>query len=70
MSIKNAVISALQDLSSVVCKSIKELEHVTNVGNQNRAVGYVQPTILYSYKYYGRVAKPECPNALSLSLSV
>lgn len=29
----------LQDLQSFVCKSVKEIEHVMNVGNQNRAVG-------------------------------
>lgn len=29
----------VKDLSSFVCKSIKEIEHVMNVGNQNRAVG-------------------------------
>ena len=28
-----------QDLQSFVCKSVKEIEHVMNVGNQNRAVG-------------------------------
>ena len=30
-----------QDLSSFVTKSVKEIEHVMNVGNQNRSVGYV-----------------------------
>lgn len=29
----------LQDLSSFVCKSVKEIEHVMSVGNQNRSVG-------------------------------
>ena len=29
-----------QDLSSFVTKSVKEIEHVMNVGNQNRAVGW------------------------------
>lgn len=29
----------LQDLSSFIAKSVKEIEHVMNVGNQNRAVG-------------------------------
>lgn len=29
-----------QDLQSFVTKSVKEIEHVMNVGNQNRAVGY------------------------------
>lgn len=29
----------VKDLSSFVCKSIKEIEHVMTVGNQNRAVG-------------------------------
>jgi hypothetical protein len=29
----------LQDLSSFVTKSMKEIEHVMNVGNQNRSVG-------------------------------
>ncbi len=29
----------VQDLSSFVAKSIKEIEHVMTVGNQNRAVG-------------------------------
>ncbi len=28
-----------QDLSSFVTKSVKEIEHVMNVGNQNRSVG-------------------------------
>jgi len=28
-----------QDLSSFVTKSIKEIEHVMNVGNANRVVG-------------------------------
>ena len=30
---------AFQDLSSFVTKSIKEIEHVMNVGNNNRSVG-------------------------------
>lgn len=30
-----------KDLQSFVTKSVKEIEHVMNVGNQNRAVGYV-----------------------------
>lgn len=29
----------VKDLQSFVCKSVKEIEHVMNVGNQNRAVG-------------------------------
>jgi len=29
----------VKDLSSFVCKSISEIEHVMNVGNQNRSVG-------------------------------
>lgn len=29
----------VKDLSSFVAKSVKEIEHVMNVGNQNRAVG-------------------------------
>ncbi|KAI1280416.1 Kinesin-like protein Klp68D [Halotydeus destructor] len=29
----------VKDLSSFVCKSIKEIEHVMTIGNQNRAVG-------------------------------
>ncbi|KAG1692022.1 Kinesin-like protein KIF3B [Nymphon striatum] len=29
----------VKDLSSFVCKSIEEIEHVMNVGNQNRSVG-------------------------------
>lgn len=29
----------VKDLSSFVCKSVKEIEHVMSVGNQNRAVG-------------------------------
>ncbi|XP_013792004.2 kinesin-II 95 kDa subunit-like [Limulus polyphemus] len=29
----------VKDLSSFVCKSIKEIEHVMTVGNQNRSVG-------------------------------
>lgn len=29
----------VKDLSSFVTKSIKEIEHVMNVGNQNRSVG-------------------------------
>lgn len=29
----------VKDLSSYVCKSIKEIEHVMNIGNTNRAVG-------------------------------
>ena len=29
----------LQDLQSFVTISVKEIEHVMNVGNQNRAVG-------------------------------
>lgn len=30
----------LQDLSSFVTKSVKEIEHVMNIGNQNRSVGW------------------------------
>ncbi len=30
----------VKDLSSFVTKSVKEIEHVMNVGNQNRSVGY------------------------------
>lgn len=29
----------VKDLSSFVTKSVKEIEHVMNVGNQNRSVG-------------------------------
>ncbi|EDO40836.1 predicted protein [Nematostella vectensis] len=29
----------VKDLQSFVCKSVKEIEHVMNVGNQNRSVG-------------------------------
>ena len=29
----------IQDLSSFVTKGVKEIEHVMNVGNQNRSVG-------------------------------
>ncbi|RWS04873.1 kinesin-like protein, partial [Dinothrombium tinctorium] len=29
----------VKDLSSFVCKSIREIEHVMTIGNQNRAVG-------------------------------
>ena len=29
----------VKDLSSFVAKSVKEIEHVMNVGNKNRAVG-------------------------------
>ncbi|GFN98764.1 kinesin-like protein [Plakobranchus ocellatus] len=31
----------VKDLSSFVTKSVKEIEHVMNVGNNNRSVGYV-----------------------------
>ena len=30
----------VKDLSSFVCKSVKEIEHVMTVGNKNRAIGY------------------------------
>jgi len=30
----------VQDLSSFVAKSVKEIERVMSVGNQNRSVGY------------------------------
>ena len=36
----------VKDLSSFVAKSVKEIEHVMNIGNQNRAVGYVALEIL------------------------
>lgn len=36
----------VKDLSSFVAKSVKEIEHVMNIGNQNRAVGYVTLEIL------------------------
>ncbi|UYV61046.1 KIF3C, partial [Cordylochernes scorpioides] len=29
----------VKDLSTFVCKSVKEIEHVMNIGNQNRSVG-------------------------------
>ena len=29
----------VKDLSSFVCKSVKEIEHVMSVGNSNRSVG-------------------------------
>ena len=45
----------VKDLSSFVAKSVKEIEHVMNIGNQNRAVGYVTLEIL------------ECSLSLSLS---
>ena len=38
----------VKDLQSFVCKSVKEIEHVMNVGNQNRAVGYVCESITLS----------------------
>lgn len=31
----------VKDLSSFVCKSVVEIEHVMNVGNLNRSTGYV-----------------------------
>ena len=31
----------VKDLSSFVAKSVREIEHVMSVGNQNRAVGLV-----------------------------
>jgi kinesin family protein 3/17 len=31
----------VKDLSSFVCKSVKEIEQVMCVGNQNRKIGYV-----------------------------
>ena len=34
-----SLVFGLQDLSSFVTKSVKEIEHVMNVGNQNRSVG-------------------------------
>lgn len=36
----------VKDLSSFVAKSVKEIEHVMNIGNQNRSVGYVTLEIL------------------------
>ena len=41
----------LQDLQSFVTKSVKEIEHVMNVGNQNRAVGYVCFINFYVYEH-------------------
>ena len=38
-----------QDLSSFVTKGVKEIEHVMNVGNQNRAVGYVVDWIMPAF---------------------
>jgi kinesin family protein 3/17 len=31
----------VKDLSSFVCKSVKEIEQVMCIGNQNRKIGYV-----------------------------
>jgi len=31
----------VKDLSSFVCKSVKEIEQVMFIGNQNRKIGYV-----------------------------
>ena len=36
----------VKDLSSFVAKSVKEIEHVMNIGNQNRAVGYVNIRVI------------------------
>ncbi len=35
----------VKDLSSFVCKSVKEIEHVMNVGNQNRSIGSAIPQL-------------------------
>ena len=32
----------VQNLSSFVCKGVQEIEHVMNVGNKNRSVGYAR----------------------------
>lgn len=34
----------VKDLSSFVCKSVKEIEQVMFIGNQNRKIGYVCDT--------------------------
>jgi Kinesin motor domain. len=34
----------VKDLSSFVCKSVKEIEQVMFIGNQNRKIGYVHNT--------------------------
>ena len=34
----------VKDLSSFVCKSVKEIEQVMYIGNQNRKIGYVSST--------------------------
>ena len=37
----------VKDLSSFVTKSVKEIEHVMNVGDKNRSVGLVYFFVLY-----------------------
>jgi hypothetical protein len=44
----------VKDLSSFVCKSVKEIEQVMFIGNQNRKIGYV---CMYVCMYVCRCVK-------------
>ncbi len=49
----------VKDLSSFIAKSVKEIEHVMSIGNQNRAVGYDMYTCtLYMHTMYMHVFIP------------
>lgn len=53
----------VKDLSSFVAKSVKEIEHVMNVGNKNRAVGYGFPPLPLFFSFFSPSFPPSsyCP---------